>query len=173
MNDLLLQMGQRRAAQKLCLPSELWGAESLDIWLSLFISFIVSGCSRQQLWPTHIDLGPQTLTCVPLSVLSSPFLSSHFLSSPLHCHPTNEIFCVPLKRVGLRSPIFQAWFVPLCELMGTVPPIPGPLKYPWITLDFCVLGLTARLPAECLQMQVGACKLCYIWHCVLRPSSKP
>lgn len=164
----MLQMGQSRAAQKLCLPSERWSTESLDFWLSLFISFIVSGCSRQQLWPAHIDLGPQTLTRVSLSHLSSPFLSS-----PLHCHLTNEIFCVPLKKIGLCSPIFQGWFIPLCELMATFPPIPGPLKCPWITLDFSVLGLTAWLRAECFQMQVGPCKLCYIWHCVLSPSSKP
>lgn len=48
------------------------GAESLDVWFSLFISFIVPSCSRQQLQPSYIDLGPQTLTCA-LAPLPLPF----------------------------------------------------------------------------------------------------
>lgn len=102
----------------LCLPSqrELWGAESLDIWLSLFISFIVSGCSRQQLCPAHIDPGPQTLTYVLLS----------FLSSPLPPNKMGIFSCT----VWLCSPACQAWFVQLCGLTATAPPLHGPPKTP-------------------------------------------
>lgn len=155
--------------KKLCVSSQRdgWGAESLDIWFSLFISFIVPSRSRQQLQPSYIDLGPQTSTCVrsPLPPLSSPPL--------LILHLRNNFFVNQWQGYGLYSPLCWAWSVHLLGSQGQLLLIPGLPQWPWITLKSCVLGLTAWLPAECSQMQVGAYKLCYIWHGVLRPSRKP